>query len=121
MQARRSGFTVVELVVATAIGALLMAVMLPAVMNSREISRRSQCLNNLKQISLANLNYNDIHGRFVPAYVATFNANCPEVCFCGQISTYNNFNLHTWGSLLLPFLEAQTLYDRIDVKSPLFS
>lgn len=121
MQARRLGFTLIELAAATAVGSLLLAVMLPAVLSAREAARRSQCLSNLKQISLANLNYNDIHGRFVPAYVATFNVDCPEVCFCGQVSTQNDFNLHTWGSLLLPFLEADTLYGRIDVKSPLFS
>lgn len=121
MKNRRPGFTVVELTVATGIISLLAAILLPAVMNARESARSKHCLNNLKHIALAADNYTDIHGRLVPAYVATFNGNCPCVCWCGQISTYNDFNLHTWGSLLLPELEASTLYDRIDPKSPLFS
>jgi type II secretory pathway pseudopilin PulG len=121
MTVRRPGFTVIELAVATGIASLLAAVLLPAVMAAREAARRNQCLANLKQIALASSNYVDVHGRFVPAYTATFSADCPEICSCGQISTYNDFNLHTWGSLLLPFLEAGVVYDRIQPNSPLFS
>ncbi len=118
---RRPGFSLIELVVVIAIVSVLTGVLLPAVMSARESARRSQCLDNLKQIALANHNYSDVHGRFVPAYVAEFDGRCPNVCWCGQIAAYNDFNLHTWGSLLLPFLEAETIYSRIDNKSPLFS
>jgi len=121
MQVRRRGFTVVELAVTAAIVSVLAGMLLPAVMRAREMARRRQCLDNLKQIGLANQNYNDVHRRFVPAYTAVFNGNCPNICWCGQIGTYNDFNVHTWGSLLLPELEAGTLYDRIDRNSPLFS
>jgi prepilin-type processing-associated H-X9-DG protein len=111
----------IELAVVTAIGSIALALLLPAVLNAREAARRSQCLQNLKQIGLATHHYSDMHGRFVPAYVAVFNSQCAEVCFCGQAGAYNDFNLHTWGSLLLPFLDAGTLYERINPKAPLFS
>jgi prepilin-type N-terminal cleavage/methylation domain-containing protein/prepilin-type processing-associated H-X9-DG protein len=121
MTVRRPGFTIIEVAVATAIVSLMAAVLLPAVMQAREAARRNQCLDNLKQISLASANYADVFGRFVPAYTATFNQDCPQVCLCGQISTYNDFNLHTWGSLLLPYLDAGITYDRINSNAPLFS
>jgi prepilin-type N-terminal cleavage/methylation domain-containing protein/prepilin-type processing-associated H-X9-DG protein len=53
----RGGFTLIELLVVIAIIAVLIALLLPAVQAAREAARRAQCVNNLKQIALAAMNY----------------------------------------------------------------
>lgn len=84
------------------IGFLLILLLLPAVRDTRPVAYRTQCKNNLKQITLALANYQDVWGQPPPRYTASAD---------GQ-------PLHSWRTLILPFLEQQELYDRIDLSVP---
>ncbi len=81
---------------------ILAALLVPAVQAAREAARRVQCSNNLKQIAIAMHLYHDVYQSFPPAYTVDENGN----------------RLHSWRTLILPFLEQQALYDQIDLSKP---
>lgn len=85
---RPAGFTLIELLVVMAIIALLIALLLPAVQNARESARRTQCLNNLKQMTLAHHNYTNAHNVFPPGWVGTHNADGDAKSFAGWYHTF---------------------------------
>ncbi|HIF34759.1 MAG: DUF1559 domain-containing protein [Pirellulaceae bacterium] len=105
---RRVGFTLVELLVVIAIIGVLVALLLPAVQAAREASRRSQCINNLKQIALATHNFHDVYKEF------------PAGMLCatpGQPAGTPQGGHQYVGTLcfILPFMENQPLFDRIEI------
>ncbi|NLF73280.1 MAG: DUF1559 domain-containing protein [Candidatus Anammoximicrobium sp.] len=103
-------FTLVELLVVIAIIGILVALLLPAIQAAREAARRSQCSNNLKQIAVAVHNYHDRCRAFPSAVGGYLNGTVyPSPC-PGWVLT-NGFS---WRTMILPDIEQQALYDRMD-------
>lgn len=96
--ARWRAFTLVELLVVISIIGILIALLLPAVQASREAARRTQCVNNLKQLGLAAHHHHDQYGRLAPGIGLT------PVTETG-VWAHNLFHL-------LPYLEQAGLYER---------
>jgi prepilin-type N-terminal cleavage/methylation domain-containing protein len=112
-------FTLVEILVVIAIIGVLVSLLLPAVQQARESARRMSCSNRLKQIGLALQNYESTHKLFPPAYI-TANPAANGVAFgVAYGDEYRNGpSGFAWGTLLLPFVEQQGLYDRFDLGAP---
>ena len=88
---RRLAFTLVELLVVIAIIGVLIALLLPAVQAAREAARRTNCVNNLKQLGLAAINHHDTLKHF-PLGAATNEGSM-------------------WSYYTLPFLEQGTAFE----------
>lgn len=83
-----------------AIGFVLICLVIPATRrNARPAAYRMQCSNNLKQIGLALHNYENKYGQFPPAFTLDGEGK----------------RLHSWRTLLLPFLEQADLYSKVDL------
>ena len=112
---RPHGFTLVELLVVIAIIGILVAMLLPAVQSAREAARRAQCVNQMKQIGIAILNYETAKVEFPPGsvtYGRWWKRNPDKVPFdCNNSTDCNGEN---WAIESLPYLEEQALYDMYD-------
>jgi len=69
MNTKRSGFTLLEVVVIVGVSGFLMALVAPATLESREVARRKTCVKNLKQIALATHNYHESHRSFPSGWI----------------------------------------------------
>ncbi|HEX3451229.1 MAG TPA: DUF1559 domain-containing protein [Isosphaeraceae bacterium] len=98
----RRGFTLIELLVVIAIIAVLIALLLPAVQAAREAARRAQCVNNLKQIGLANHNYHQVADSFALGVSLNMYSLPP---YWRAKNSWGHFGL------LLPFLEQQAVFN----------
>jgi len=98
----KNAFTLVELLVVIAIIGVLVGLLLPAVQTAREAARRSACQNNLRQLGLALQNFESAKKAFPPSASSTGTGNAP---WSGQ-------------SLLLPFVEGDTIFKKIDFSQP---
>ena len=105
---RSRAFTLIELLVVIGIIAILIALLLPAVQAAREAARRTQCVNNLRQIGLALHNYEQTHKAFPPGYVSTFVPSGDD--------TGPGWG---WASMLLPQMEQRPLFDAVNFSMPI--
>jgi prepilin-type N-terminal cleavage/methylation domain-containing protein/prepilin-type processing-associated H-X9-DG protein len=103
---RRRGFTLVELLVVIAIIGVLVALLLPAVQAAREAARRSQCANNLHQVSLAALNFEAAKKHFPHG---TY--NWIDRYGAGDAGPQEQ-DRRCWMHDLWPYLEQATLYSQ---------
>jgi prepilin-type N-terminal cleavage/methylation domain-containing protein/prepilin-type processing-associated H-X9-DG protein len=108
-----SAFTLVELLIVIAIIGVLIALLLPAIQQAREAARRIQCLNHLKQLSLAATGYVDARRLLPPSGIVE-----------DKTLWYNGYNypvfdqqsgkMFSWAMLLLPYIEETSLYNQFD-------
>jgi prepilin-type N-terminal cleavage/methylation domain-containing protein/prepilin-type processing-associated H-X9-DG protein len=99
---RQPGFTLVELLVVIAIIGILVALLLPAIQAAREAARRSQCLNNLKQLGVAFLNYESARKEFPLAIK--------------RADPITKRGLNNWAPFVLAYLEEGNLVAGYDLK-----
>ncbi|MEO2049376.1 MAG: DUF1559 domain-containing protein [Pirellulales bacterium] len=106
----RRGFTLVELLVVIAIIGILVALLLPAIQAAREAARRSQCLNNLKQIGLGIELYHTSHKEYPSGRMG-----CDDVTILQCEDPNPSLRRAPSGLIaILPFVEHQALFDRFD-------
>ncbi len=111
MLRNRRGFTLIELLVVIAIIAVLIALLLPAVQAAREAARRSQCVNNLKQLGLSMQNYHDQLGSF-PIGRQGINRPTGDPGYLGDSGGGNH--RRTWAFSILPYIEQTSIANAVN-------
>jgi type II secretory pathway pseudopilin PulG len=101
-QLPRGCWTIFKVLIVFGIVGVGVALLLPAIRTPREAARRNQCLSQLKQIALGLQAYAEEHGELPPAYTTDADGK----------------PLHSWRTLILPYVEESQLYRSIDLTKP---
>jgi prepilin-type N-terminal cleavage/methylation domain-containing protein len=104
------GFTLVELLTVIAIIGILVAILLPAIQAARESARRTQCLNNFKQVGVAMHSYHGTYKKF-PRGIDMWTTSEPCSMPLGKKQPFIGFS---WGAYILHFLEETAIYQRFN-------
>ena len=118
----RLGFTLVELLVVISIIAILAALLMPAIQAAREAARRAQCTSNQRQVAFALQNHEltkkgfpALRAPLKPAFFGTgLTATVPPSYPAGYTMTNVDQSELTWIGFLLPFIENNTAWERIN-------
>jgi prepilin-type N-terminal cleavage/methylation domain-containing protein len=103
----QSAFTLVELLVVIAIIGVLVALLLPAIQAARESARKTSCRNNLRQLGVGMHNYETSFRRLPSGYSYAKGSQGNALGF-------------SWTTMLLPFIEESSKYERINFKLPIY-
>jgi type II secretory pathway pseudopilin PulG len=100
------------LLVVIAIIAILISLLLPAVNSAREAARRAQCINNVRQIALATINYEAVRNKLPPAGIV--GENPQDDLASGRFDPQSG-KMISWAVLILPQMEEDVLYQQFDL------
>ncbi|QEH31680.1 hypothetical protein OJF2_01450 [Aquisphaera giovannonii] len=98
----KRGLNLVEVLVVVGLLGIVAGLLMPAVCTNCVTTRRGQCANNLRNIAVALVQYEQRYGAFPPAYTTDRDGR----------------PLHSWRTLILPYLDQPDLYESIDLSKP---